>query len=55
MRFHPRRELSDHHIFVADSENDDAAEYSYPSGVLIRTVPGNPGGYAAGVAVDPGR
>jgi hypothetical protein len=41
------------HWFVADSDNDDAAEYAYPSGILIRTVPANsPGGYILGIAVD---
>jgi hypothetical protein len=45
---------SDHHWFVADSDNNDAAEYAYPSGTLIGTVPGNsPGGYMIGIAVDP--
>ncbi|HEY7981698.1 MAG TPA: hypothetical protein VID19_09470 [Candidatus Eremiobacteraceae bacterium] len=44
----------DHHWFVADSDNNDAAEYAYPSGALIGTVPGNsPGGYVIGIAVDP--
>ena len=44
----------DHHWFVADGENNDAAEYSYPDGALIGVVPGNPGGGTFGVAVDPG-
>jgi hypothetical protein len=44
----------DRHWFVADSDNNDAAEYAYPSGVLIGTVPGNsPAGYLIGMAVDP--
>ena len=43
----------DRHWFVADSDNNDAAEYAYPSGALIGTVPGNaPGGYLFGIAVD---
>ena len=43
----------DHHWFVADARNDNAAEYSYPRGKLIGTVPGNPNGIPQGVAVDP--
>jgi len=43
----------DNHLFVADN-NGYADEYSYPSGVLIGTVPVNPGdGAPAGIAVDP--
>jgi hypothetical protein len=45
-----------HHWFVAYSNNPstghDAAEYSYPSGTLIGTVPCCTGGVAIGVAVD---
>ena len=44
----------DYHWFVADALNNDAAEYSYPSGTLIGTVPGNPGGNLDGIAIDPG-
>jgi hypothetical protein len=44
----------DHHWFVADAQNNNAAEYLYPSGVLVGTVPGNDGGEAYGIAVDPG-
>ncbi len=44
----------DHHWFVADGSDNDAAEYSYPSGTLLGVVPGNPGGGTFGVAVDPG-
>jgi hypothetical protein len=44
----------DHHWFVTDANNDDAAEYSYPDGKLIGTVPGNAGGGLFGIAVDPG-
>jgi hypothetical protein len=44
----------DHHWFVADAANNDAAEYLYPSGALVGTVPGNPGGGTFGIAVDPG-
>lgn len=40
--------------FVSDALNNDAAEYSYPSGTLIGTVPGNAGGNLDGIAVDPG-
>jgi hypothetical protein len=41
------------HLFVADN-NGYADEYSYPSGVLIGTVPVNPGdGTPAGIAFDP--
>jgi DNA-binding beta-propeller fold protein YncE len=43
----------DRHWFVADSDNNDAAEYAYPSGVLVGTVPGNANGYVVGIAVDP--
>lgn len=43
----------DHHWFVAYSTNHDAAEYSYPSGTLIGTVPCCPTGVAIGVAFDP--
>jgi hypothetical protein len=44
----------DHHLFVTDAMNDYAAEYSYPKGKLIGTVPGNSGGGLFGIAVDPG-
>jgi hypothetical protein len=44
----------DHHWFVTDANNDDAAEYSYPGGKLVGTVPGNAGGGLFGIAVDPG-
>ncbi|HEY5094806.1 MAG TPA: hypothetical protein VII69_06815 [Candidatus Eremiobacteraceae bacterium] len=43
----------DHHLFVADYRNHDAAEYSYPSGKLIGTVQGNPVGLPDGIAIDP--
>jgi hypothetical protein len=43
----------DHHWFVADYRNNDAAEYSYPDGALIGTVAGDAGGLTFGVAVDP--
>jgi hypothetical protein len=42
----------DHHLFAPTSKNR-VAEYSYPSGKLIGTVPGNAGGFMFGVAVDP--
>jgi hypothetical protein len=45
---------SDDHWFVADALHNDAAEYAYPSGNLIGTVPGNPGGNLVGIALDPG-
>ena len=44
---------TDHHWFVADAMNNDAAEYAYPSGKLIGTVPGNAFGNVDGVAIDP--
>jgi hypothetical protein len=44
----------DHHLFVTDTLNHDTAEYSYPGGKLIGTVPGNPNGNPIGVAIDPG-
>jgi hypothetical protein len=44
----------DHHWFVADALNNDAAEYAYPSGTLIGTVPGNSFGNLIGIAIDPG-
>ena len=44
----------DHHLFTTDLANNDAAEYSYPSGKLIGTVAGNPGANLVGIAVDPG-
>jgi hypothetical protein len=44
----------DHHMFVADIKGDFAAEYSYPSGALIGTVPaGTPGGGLIDIAIDP--
>jgi hypothetical protein len=39
--------------FSADFENNVAHEYSYPSGQLIGSVPGNKYGFPVGVAVDP--
>jgi hypothetical protein len=44
----------DHHWFVTDVNNNDAAEYSYPGGKLVGTVPGNANGDLMGIAVDPG-
>jgi DNA-binding beta-propeller fold protein YncE len=44
----------DNYLFVADPKNNDAAEYSYPRGILIGTVPGTSGGgQPAGIAIDP--
>jgi DNA-binding beta-propeller fold protein YncE len=44
----------DHHWFVADDINNNAAEYAYPGGALIGTVPpGVPGGQLVGIAIDP--
>lgn len=44
----------DHHLFVAHQTSDNAAEYSYPSGTLIGTVPpGISGGMLIGIALDP--
>jgi DNA-binding beta-propeller fold protein YncE len=45
----------DHHWFIADARNNDVAEYLYPSFALVGTVPGNAGGIAIDVAVDPAR
>jgi len=44
----------DTHWFVADALDNEAAEYSYPSGSLIGTVPGNSFGNLDGIAIDPG-
>lgn len=44
---------ADRHIFVADESDDLAAEYSYPGGKLIGTVPGMPRGGLDGIAFDP--
>jgi hypothetical protein len=41
------------HWYVADALDNIAAEYSYPEGVLIGTVPGNNGGNLDGIAIDP--
>jgi hypothetical protein len=41
----------DHVLFVAD--NTGATEYIYPSGKVIGTVSGNPGGAMDGIAIDP--
>jgi hypothetical protein len=41
-----------HHWFVTYSTNHEAAEYSYPSGALIGTVPCCPTGVPVGVAFD---
>ena len=44
----------ENHWFVAGASNNvDAAEYSYPRGRIIGTVPGIQGGFAAGIALDP--
>jgi hypothetical protein len=43
----------DHHVFVADQDHSDAAEYLYPSGTLVGTVQINSQGRAIGVAIDP--
>ena len=42
-----------HHWFVTDNRFQDAAEYLYPSGVLVGTVPGFRNGQTLGIAVDP--
>jgi hypothetical protein len=44
----------DHHWFISDPINDDAAEYLYPSGVLVGTVTDNPRGEMVDIAVDTG-
>lgn len=43
----------DHHVFISDGSGAGAAEYSYPSGKLVGTVPGT-GGNSWGIALDPG-
>jgi hypothetical protein len=43
----------DHHWFIADPINDDAAEYLYPSGALVGTVTDSPRGEMVDIAVDP--
>jgi hypothetical protein len=44
----------DDHMYVADIKGDFAAEYSYPSGALVGTVPaGVSGGTLIDVAIDP--
>ncbi len=43
---------SNRHWFALDSQNSDAAEYHYPSGVLMGTVQCAPGCVASGLAVD---
>ena len=40
------------HLFVADSGNDAAYEYAYPSGTLLGTVSGIPYGFIGGIAAD---
>jgi hypothetical protein len=45
---------SDNHLFVVDDIHNEAYEYAYPSGTLIGSVPGDPGGHVAGIAIDPG-
>jgi hypothetical protein len=40
-------------FFTADPTSNTAAEYLYPSGTLVGTVPGNHGGFPVGIAVDP--
>jgi hypothetical protein len=44
---------TDNHVFAADPDDNSAAEYRYPSGTLIGTVPGNQGGFPVGIAIDP--
>jgi len=44
----------DHHWFTADAWNCTAAEFLYPSGALVGTVPSPICGIPEGVAVDPG-
>jgi hypothetical protein len=45
--------VHDRHWFVADAQNNDAAEYECPSGKLVGTLPGNPGGAFVGMTIDP--
>jgi len=44
----------DHHWFTADAFNCAAAEFLYPSGQLVGTVPSPACGIPIGIAVDPG-
>jgi DNA-binding beta-propeller fold protein YncE len=41
------------HLFVADYRDNVIDEYSYPSGKLIHTIPGNANGRFVGVAIGP--
>jgi DNA-binding beta-propeller fold protein YncE len=43
----------DHHLFIANSENNDAEEYSFPGGKLLGTVPALRNGSPTGIAIDP--
>jgi hypothetical protein len=43
----------DHHLYVADQDHSNAAEYLNPSGKLVGTVSINGQGRAIGVAIDP--
>jgi hypothetical protein len=44
---------TDRFLFAADPDKNSAAEYRYPSGTLVGTVPGNQGGFPVGIAIDP--
>jgi hypothetical protein len=44
---------TNNHVFVADPDVNNAAEYLYPRGTLVGTVPGNQGGFPTGIAIDP--
>jgi hypothetical protein len=44
---------SDRHIFITELLNNYAAEYTYPGGTLVGTVPGSPGATLQGIAYDP--
>jgi DNA-binding beta-propeller fold protein YncE len=44
---------SGNRLFAADPNANNAAEYRYPSGTLVGTVPGNQGGFPVGIAIDP--
>jgi hypothetical protein len=43
----------DRSIFTSNPLLNEAFEYSYPSGTLVGTVSGAPGGIIDGIAVDP--
>ena len=44
---------ADNHLFITEEINNYAAEYSYPGGIFLGSVPNNPGGDPEGIAIDP--